>query len=330
MGMGDTDYAKRFYETVKTIVKSVLATERPDYRYGIVTALDRGNRLCSVQFTGESGSQENIRMSTVQPGQIGQLVRVCGKAGDYYVEQTLGASSAVFANYLYAAPWSATQGGVLFLGGQPNSSYYDWAIWANGGWLEFYNPNIGSGADCFWIASRTDGRTKPIAYVPGQIRVGSGTAHGMDRESWGKSGNQSISSGAWTDLSWDTAIQVNQDDGTILEAGQVWWDMVLGGTWNFTVTIHTSAFSTGYLVLRLVQFQGSKKLAQSPPFSGASLLPPSLTLTWTGYLPVGSNVKAQVLQSAGSSISVLADGAQATGETTGTVGSSRMDACLVT
>lgn len=91
----DYDISLRFRDAVTRLTKGILDVERPVYRYATVTAIDRPNRKCTVQFTGEAGTV-TVAMGSVQPSAVGQKVRVNGIGADKYVEDVIGSAYLPF------------------------------------------------------------------------------------------------------------------------------------------------------------------------------------------------------------------------------------------
>jgi hypothetical protein len=89
MGMNDYRYALEFRDMLKNLVAAEVERQRPRYQMATVVSIDRGNRKCEVQFPGES-STANVSMGSVQPSDLGQVVRVEGLAGDRYVSDVMG------------------------------------------------------------------------------------------------------------------------------------------------------------------------------------------------------------------------------------------------
>lgn len=78
-----------FRDVVQTLVKNLLDTERPRYRYASVISIDRTNYKCTVQFQGDPGTV-TVNMGSIQPSAVGQRVRVAGMLGDKYIDAVLG------------------------------------------------------------------------------------------------------------------------------------------------------------------------------------------------------------------------------------------------
>lgn len=76
-------------DVIDKLVHNILDTERPRYRYATVTAIDRTNYKCTVQFLGDP-STVIVSMGSIQPDAVGQRVRVAGMLGDKYVDAILG------------------------------------------------------------------------------------------------------------------------------------------------------------------------------------------------------------------------------------------------
>lgn len=90
MGMNDYRYALEFRDLLQGLVRAEVEKNRPRYQMATVTAIDRINRKCTVQFPGETGTAV-VNMGSIQPSAINQIVRVEGLAGDRYIADVMGA-----------------------------------------------------------------------------------------------------------------------------------------------------------------------------------------------------------------------------------------------
>jgi hypothetical protein len=114
IGFGDHDYAAKFRDRMKKLVRRVIEQERPEPRLGRVFRYDPGAQFAWILFPG--GDIDNLvqvrvpqnmqptrtmesTYDTVGMEAVGDVVRVAGKPGGYYI---LG--------YYSGAPSSAVSG----------------------------------------------------------------------------------------------------------------------------------------------------------------------------------------------------------------------------
>ena len=89
MGFGDYLAALEMRDIIKGLVKGEVEKQRPRYDYATVTAIDRPNRKCTVQYPGDTTTSV-VNMGAVQPSATGQVVRVDGLLGDRFVSDVMG------------------------------------------------------------------------------------------------------------------------------------------------------------------------------------------------------------------------------------------------
>lgn len=89
MGLGDFEYALKFREMLKSLVSAEVETQRPQLKYATVQSIDRAKRKCTVTYPG-STSQVAVSMGSVQPRDVGQVVRIDGLLGDRFVSDVMG------------------------------------------------------------------------------------------------------------------------------------------------------------------------------------------------------------------------------------------------
>lgn len=75
-------------DVMQQLVRDELAATRPEYRYGYVVAINRTLRVASVLFP-EDTNPVNVAMGALQPGEVGQLVRVEGLRGDRFITDVM-------------------------------------------------------------------------------------------------------------------------------------------------------------------------------------------------------------------------------------------------
>lgn len=74
---------------IRNEVNAQLNQQLPRYRYGAVTSINRTNRTCMVTFAGDEGDVP-VKMGSLQPYSVGQIVRVAGLLGDRFVDDVMG------------------------------------------------------------------------------------------------------------------------------------------------------------------------------------------------------------------------------------------------
>lgn len=89
MGMQDYRFALEFKETLARLVKEEVERTRPRYRMATVVSFDRVLRKCTVTFPGDT-TNEVVNMGSIQPKEVGQIVRIAGLSGDRYIDDVLG------------------------------------------------------------------------------------------------------------------------------------------------------------------------------------------------------------------------------------------------
>lgn len=87
--LDDWDFATRFRDVIVEVAESVVERVRPGHRYAKVMSIDRANRKCTVHFPGEPGDVV-VPMGSIQPAQVGQIVRIAGSLGDRYIDDVMG------------------------------------------------------------------------------------------------------------------------------------------------------------------------------------------------------------------------------------------------
>ena len=85
----DQIIALQMREIIRGIIREELDKLRPKYQLATVTGIDRAHSKCQVRFNGETTSS-TIPMGSIQPKEVGQIVRVDGMAGDRFIAEVLG------------------------------------------------------------------------------------------------------------------------------------------------------------------------------------------------------------------------------------------------
>lgn len=135
MLLNDLNTAAKVRDVVTIIAENVLKSQRPVAAYGTVASIDRVLKKAAVQFPGEAGTVY-VPMRTIQPYDVGAVVRVLGEPGDRYIaDVTGGTKGGAFidaqALTMRAAPAPAvTQGGTIELAGGNGigTPYASWLI----------------------------------------------------------------------------------------------------------------------------------------------------------------------------------------------------------
>lgn len=85
----DLSVAAQMKEVLAKLVGGTLNATRPEYRYATVVSIDRLNRRCEVQYSGEP-TTAIVGMGAVQPFKVGQVVRIDGRVGDRWIQDVMG------------------------------------------------------------------------------------------------------------------------------------------------------------------------------------------------------------------------------------------------
>ena len=93
MGFNDLAFSLKMRDALKKISRDVVNKERPAYRYGKVTSIDRVAYKCGVTMAGDS-APVLVNMGTIQPRDIGQVVRVEGIGTDRFITDVIGGASS--------------------------------------------------------------------------------------------------------------------------------------------------------------------------------------------------------------------------------------------
>jgi hypothetical protein len=102
MGMDESAFALKMRDIVTELVRKEVDRLRPRHRYGKVTSIDRKNYVCNVQYSGET-TPVQVKMGSVQPVRVGQIVRVEGTLTERYVADVMGPSYSPLAAKLLIA-----------------------------------------------------------------------------------------------------------------------------------------------------------------------------------------------------------------------------------
>ena len=80
--------ALRIRDTVVQLARVEIERSRPDYRYAVVISIDTARGRCTVRYQGDS-SHIVVKMGTIQPTAVGDVVRVGGRRSDRHVTEVL-------------------------------------------------------------------------------------------------------------------------------------------------------------------------------------------------------------------------------------------------
>lgn len=92
-GFSDPVFAARTRDVIERMMIAAVDKVRPPYRYGEVTQIDRDQRTCKVLYP-EADEAVTVKMGSVQPSAIGQVVRVDGRPGDRWIVDVIGRAVA--------------------------------------------------------------------------------------------------------------------------------------------------------------------------------------------------------------------------------------------
>jgi hypothetical protein len=94
MGMDESAFALEMRDLVSELVRKEVDKVRPKYRYAEVDSFDRNLFTCNVIYPGET-LPVPVKMGSIQPMDVGQLVRVEGTPNDRYIADVIGPSYSV-------------------------------------------------------------------------------------------------------------------------------------------------------------------------------------------------------------------------------------------
>lgn len=89
MGFADFDLAAQARDVIRDMVASEIKRLRPETRVAKVVTVNRENLTAEVAFSGDEGSLNARFGKSLIPRGEGELVRVAGKVGDYYITEIL-------------------------------------------------------------------------------------------------------------------------------------------------------------------------------------------------------------------------------------------------
>lgn len=87
--MDDFSFSMKMRDLIKRMVKEMLDSERPRYRYAKVVSFERVARKCTIIFNGEA-NPVIVNMGSIQPKQANQIVRVEGIGTDKFITDVIG------------------------------------------------------------------------------------------------------------------------------------------------------------------------------------------------------------------------------------------------
>lgn len=93
-GFDSHENAARMMRIMRKVASDEITKSRPGASYATVTSIDRANRTCTVVFPGGTAGVDDVKVPfTVEPADIGQVVRVGGTPNDRYIEAVKGTGS---------------------------------------------------------------------------------------------------------------------------------------------------------------------------------------------------------------------------------------------
>lgn len=130
-GFGDTRAALGMRKVVTRLSSLTLDRERPKYVYGTVTAIDRRNSKCTVQFA--DGTRIPMPLGGTIPAAVGQKVKIDGLPGDRMIVDVVGGGADAYPGDLKFTSNENLQTGYVRADGSVYSmdTYPDLA-WARG------------------------------------------------------------------------------------------------------------------------------------------------------------------------------------------------------
>lgn len=113
MDFNNPNVALAFRDIIRQMVRAELSVVRPKYQYGTVESIDRVKSKCTVLFPG-AVEPVPVKMGSVQPSAVGQVVRVDGLQDDRFVADVLGSpyigtTGGPLVSPVYEFSWSQSQ-----------------------------------------------------------------------------------------------------------------------------------------------------------------------------------------------------------------------------
>lgn len=87
--LADPDFALKFRDIIRQLVKSEIRATVPKARFGIVQGYDRSRYTASVLLQGDK-LPVNVRMGSIQPSAVGQVVRVDDAGTQAFISDVIG------------------------------------------------------------------------------------------------------------------------------------------------------------------------------------------------------------------------------------------------
>lgn len=81
--------AARLRDVIRRLVLNELERNRPKYKYAEVVEIDLPARTCRVLYPGD-GAAITVRIGSIVPSAVGQIVRVDGLPGDRFIADVMG------------------------------------------------------------------------------------------------------------------------------------------------------------------------------------------------------------------------------------------------
>lgn len=89
MGFDKNKFALMMRDLISEIARKEIDKQRPRYRYGSIFSIDRARYSVQVVYPGET-DPITVRMGSIQPAYVGQIVRIEGSRSERYVSDVIG------------------------------------------------------------------------------------------------------------------------------------------------------------------------------------------------------------------------------------------------
>lgn len=96
MTFSDFDIATRTRDVILGLVEQQVERTRPRIQYAVVNTIDRAALKCTVTVVGDT-VPGTVKMGTIQPAAVGNVVRIDGPVGDRFIAEVLGGNAYVGA-----------------------------------------------------------------------------------------------------------------------------------------------------------------------------------------------------------------------------------------
>jgi len=218
-GFGDYALATKFRDLIAAQISKETERIAPRIQYGTVNTIDRANLKCTVTMVGDS-APITVKMGTIQPNAVGNIVRVDGPLGDRYISEVLAGNAymAGISTAIGTSGFTVAQDGVVRLAAKPGNAAIEISAW-----LDFHRGRAADEATDYDVRleNNADGY---LTLFGGRYRVGwaeMGTHPVHTNYAWfGRTAQAGASDYAFLTNGSETII--NSNDNTYISRAGAW------------------------------------------------------------------------------------------------------------